>query len=100
MAQFQNNFTMSLYQLLKWFCQKCEKRNARHAVHYARQEADKVYKNIDPKSSEVYRLANQFIRENTDVVGDKPVKNDAGDVNERRLKAEGLARALPKASQC
>ena len=37
----------------------------------------KVYENIDPKSSEVFRLANQFRRENTDVVGDKPVKNDA-----------------------
>ena len=35
------------------------KRNARHAVHHARQEADKkLYENIDPKSSEVYRLAN------------------------------------------
>ena len=42
------------------------KRNARHAVHHARQEADKN------------RLTNQFRRENTDVVGDKPVKNDAG----------------------
>ena len=58
------------------------KRIARHAVHHARQEADKkVYKNIDPKSSEVYRLANQFRRENTDVVGDKPVKNDAGEMS-------------------
>ena len=77
------------------------KRNARHAVHHARQEADKkVYENTDPKSSEVYRLANQFRRENTDFVGDKPVKNDTGVVNERRLKAEGLAGALPKASQC
>ena len=35
--------------------------NARHAVHHARQELDKVYENIDPpNSSEVYRLANQF----------------------------------------
>ena len=33
------------------------------------------------KSSEVYRLANQFRRENTDVVGDKPVKNDAGEMS-------------------
>ena len=41
----------------------------------------KVYKNIDPKSLEVYRLANQFKRENTDVVGDKPVKNDAGEMS-------------------
>ena len=58
------------------------KRNARHAVHHARQEADKkVYENIDPKSTEVYRLANQFRRENTDVVGDKPVKNDAGEMS-------------------
>ena len=50
-------------------------------VHHAHQEADKkVYENIDPKSLEVYRLANQFRRENTDVVGDKPVKNDAGEM--------------------
>ena len=58
------------------------KRNARHAVHHARQEADKkVYENIDSKSSEVYRLANQFRRKNTDVVGDKSVKNDAGEMS-------------------
>ena len=58
------------------------KRNVRHAVHHARQEADKkVNENINPKSSEVYCLANQFRRENTDVVGDKPVKNDAGELS-------------------
>ena len=51
-------------------------------MHHARQEADKkVYKNIDSKSSEVYRLANQFRRENADVVGDKPVKYDAGEMS-------------------
>ena len=33
------------------------------------------------KSSEVYRLDNQFRRENTDDVGDKPVKNDAGEMS-------------------
>ena len=54
---------------------------ARHAVHHVRQEADKVYENIDPKSSEVYHLFNQFRRENADVVGDKPVKNDAGEIS-------------------
>ena len=55
---------------------------ARHAVHHARQEADKeVYKNIDPKSSELYHLANQFRKENADVVGDKPVKYDAGEMS-------------------
>ena len=58
------------------------KRIARRAVHHARQEADKeVYKNIDPKSSELYRLAKQFRKENADVVGDKPVKNDAGEMS-------------------
>ena len=58
------------------------KRIARRAVRHARQEADKeVYKNIDPKSSELYRLANQFRKENADVVGDKPVKNDAGEMS-------------------
>ena len=58
------------------------KRIARRAVHHARQEADKeVYKNIDPKSSELYHLANQFRKENVDVVGDKPVKNDAGEMS-------------------
>ena len=51
-------------------------------MHHARHEADKeVYKNIDPKSSELYRLANQFRKENADVVGDKPVKNDAGEMS-------------------
>ena len=33
------------------------------------------------KSSELYRLANQFRKENADVVGDKLVKNDAGEVS-------------------
>ena len=37
------------------------KRISRQVVHHARQEADK--KTIDPKYSEVYRLANQFRRE-------------------------------------
>ena len=51
-------------------------------MHHARQEADKeVYKNIDPKSSEVYHLANQLRKENADIVGDKPVKNDAGEMS-------------------
>ena len=49
---------------------------------HAHQEANKkVYENIDPKSSEVYHLANQFRRENADVVGDKLVKNDAGEMS-------------------
>ena len=55
---------------------------ARRAVHHARQEADKeVYKNIDPKSSEVFPFANQFRKENADIVGDKPMKNDAREMS-------------------
>ena len=51
-------------------------------MHHACQAANKeVYKNIDSKSSEVYCLPNQFRRENADVVGDKPVKNDAGEMS-------------------
>ena len=49
---------------------------ARHAVNHACHGADKkVQENIDPKSSEVYCLANQFRRKNA-VDGDKLVKND------------------------
>ena len=55
---------------------------SRHAMHLAHQEANKkAYENIDTKSSEVYRLANQFRGENTDVDGGKLVKNDAGDMS-------------------
>ena len=53
-----------------------------NAMHHAHQEANKkAYENIDPKSSEVYRLANQFRGENTDVDGGKLVKNDAGEMS-------------------
>ena len=70
-------------------------------MHHACQEADKkIYENIDPKSSEVCRLANQFRRENTDVVGDKPVKNDAGEMSmSKDSRQKACSRALPKASQ-
>ena len=51
-------------------------------MHHAPQKADKnVYKTTDPKSLEVYHLANKIRRENSDVVGDKPVKNDAGEIS-------------------
>ena len=55
----------------------------RHAAHHARKEAEKkIYENIEnDSSSEVYRLVNQFRRENDDVVGDKPLKNDAGEMS-------------------
>ena len=40
-----------------------------------------VYNGIDHKSSDIFRLANQMRKENVDVVGDKPVKNDAGEMS-------------------
>ena len=54
-------------------------------VHQAHHEADKVvyggiYQN-DHKSSDNFRLANQMKKENVDVVGNKPVKNDAGEMS-------------------
>ena len=51
-------------------------------VHYARHEADKVVcEGIDHKSFDIFHLANQTRKENVDVVGDKPVKNDAGEMS-------------------
>ena len=50
-------------------------------MHHARHEADKVvYDGIDHKSSDIFRLTNQMRKENVDV-GDKPVKNDAGEMS-------------------
>ena len=51
-------------------------------VHHAHQEADKVvYEGIDHKSSDIFRLANHMRKENVDDVGDKPVKNDTGEMS-------------------
>ena len=44
--------------------------------------ADKVvYEGIDHKLSDIFPLANQMSKENVDVVGNKPVKNDAGEMS-------------------
>ena len=37
----------------------------------------------DHKSFDIFSLANQMRKENVDVVGDKPVKNDAGEMSIR-----------------
>ena len=51
-------------------------------VHHAPHEAEKVvYDGIDQKSSDIFGLANQMRKENVDVVGDKPRKNDAGEMS-------------------
>ena len=71
-----------------WKAGKCiyntAKRISRRVVHHGRHEADKVvYDGIDHKSSDIFRLANQMRKENVDVVCDKPVKNDTGEVSMR-----------------
>ena len=69
------------------------KRISRRVVHHARHEADKVvYEGIDHKSSDIFRLANQMRKENVDVVGNKPVKNDTGEMSmsERQSRMHGL----------
>ena len=58
------------------------KRISRLVVYHARHEADKVvYDGSDHKSSDIFRLANQMRKENVDVVGDKRVKNDSGEMS-------------------
>ena len=45
-------------------------------------EAEKVaLQKIDARSGDVYRLAKQMRRDNQDVMGEKPVKNDAGQLS-------------------
>ena len=57
-------------------------RTSSRAVHQARSEAEKVaLQKIDPRSGDVYRLAKQMRRDEQDVMGEKPVKNDAGQLS-------------------
>jgi hypothetical protein len=61
---------------------KAAKRNARRAVYYAKNGAQKiVLEKIDLKSADIYKLAKQLKRDNQDVIGEKPVKNDAGELS-------------------
>ena len=58
------------------------KRTSNRAVHQATSEAEKVaVQKIDPRSGDVYRLAKQMRCDNQDVMGEKPVKNDAGQLS-------------------
>ena len=61
-----------------WAAYSTAKRTSNRAVHQARSEAEKVaLQKIDPRSGDVYRLAKQMRRDSQDVMGEKPVKNDA-----------------------
>ena len=55
------------------------KRALNLAVHIAKTDAEKIaFKKINSRSVEIYRLAKQMRRENQDVIGDKPVRNNNG----------------------
>ena len=58
------------------------KRASSRAVHEAKSEAEMVaLQKIDPQSGDIYRLAKQMRRDNQDVMGEKPVKNDAWELS-------------------
>ena len=58
------------------------KRTSNCVVHQAKSEAEKVaLQKIDARSGDVYQLAKQMRRDNQDVMGEKPVKNNAGQLS-------------------
>ena len=58
------------------------KRTSNRVVHQAKSEAEKVaLQKIDARSGDVYQLAKQMRHDNQDVMGEKPVKNDAGQLS-------------------
>ena len=51
-------------------------------VYHTRHKADKVvYEGIEHKSSDIFASPKQMRKENVDVVGDKPVKNNAWEMS-------------------
>ena len=52
---------------------------------------------IDARSGDVYRLAKQMRRDNQDVMGEKPVKNDAGQLS---LDEESKKKAWKEHYEC
>ena len=49
------------------------------AVHLAKSEAEKVaLQKIDSKPADIFHLAKQMRCDNQDVMGEKPVNNNAG----------------------
>ena len=55
------------------------KRASNLTVRIAKTDAEKIaFKKINLRSVEIYRLAKQMRRENQDVIGDKPMRNNNG----------------------
>ena len=76
------------------------KRAAKREVWLARSEAEaETFKNLDPQGNDIYRLARQMDRTNQDIVGEKCVRNDAGelaltDADKMKAWVEHLSRLL------
>ena len=58
------------------------KRASNLAVHITKTDAEKIaFKQINPRSVEIYQMTKQMRRENQDVIGDKPVRNNNGQMS-------------------
>ena len=57
------------------------KKQAKQTVWHAKQEAGKaMYANVDPNGPEIHRMAKQMRRQNQDVCGEMPVRNNQGEL--------------------
>ena len=67
----------------------------------AKTDAEKIaFKQINPRSVEIYRLAKQMRRENQDVIGDKPMRNNNGQMSLDVDSEKSMERALYAPFQC
>ena len=58
------------------------KRHAKKVVWAAKADAEKtVFADIDPNGTDVYRIAKQMRRDNQDVTGEMPVRNNQGELS-------------------
>ena len=67
------------------------KKHAKRVVWLAKQDAGKTeYANVDPKGPEIHRMAKQMRRQNQDICGEMPVRNNQGELcldDSERMKA-------------
>ena len=67
------------------------KKHAKRVVWLAKQDAaETVYANVDHKGPEIHRMAKQMRRQNQDICGEMPVRNNQGELcldDSERMKA-------------
>ena len=57
------------------------KQTAKHVVGQAKTNAEaEVFKNLDSQGNNIYRIARQMDRTNQDIVGEKCIRNDSGNM--------------------